>query len=68
MGAVDVVPFIPIRGASTDDCVALSQEVGAEIAERFGVPVYLYEESASSESRRNLAESARGSSKVSPRR
>lgn len=60
MGAVDVVPFIPIRGASMDDCVALSKEVGAEIAERFGVPVYLYEESASSEGRRNLAEIRKG--------
>jgi glutamate formiminotransferase len=60
MGAVDVVPFIPIRGASMEDCVALSKEVGAEIAERFGVPVYLYEESASSEARRNLAEVRKG--------
>ncbi len=60
MGAVDVVPFIPIRGATMDDCVALSKEVGAEIAERFGVPVYLYEESASSEGRRNLAEVRKG--------
>lgn len=60
MGAVDVVPFIPIRGASMEDCVALSKEVGAEIAERFGVPVYLYEESASSEARRNLAEIRKG--------
>ena len=60
MGAVDVVPFIPIRGASMEDCVALSREVGAEIAERFGVPVYLYEESASSEPRRNLAEIRKG--------
>ena len=60
MGAVDVVPFIPIRGASMEDCVALSKEIGAEIAERFGVPVYLYEESASSETRRNLAEIRKG--------
>jgi len=60
MGAVDVVPFIPIRGASMEDCVALSREAGAEIAERFGVPVYLYEDSASSELRRNLAEIRKG--------
>jgi glutamate formiminotransferase len=60
MGAVDVVPFIPIRGSSMDDCVALSREIGAEIAERFGIPVYLYEESASSEARRNLAEVRKG--------
>jgi glutamate formiminotransferase len=60
MGAVDVVPFIPIRGASTEDCVALSREVGEGIAARFAVPVFLYEESASSDARRNLAEVRKG--------
>jgi glutamate formiminotransferase len=60
MGAVDVVPFIPIRGATVEECVALSKEVGAEIAARFQVPVYLYEDSASSEKRRNLAEIRKG--------
>jgi glutamate formiminotransferase / 5-formyltetrahydrofolate cyclo-ligase len=60
MGAVDVVPFIPIRGATVEQCVALSREVGAEIAERFEVPVYLYEDSATSERRRNLAEIRKG--------
>lgn len=60
MGAVDVVPFIPIRGSSLEQCVALSREVGADIARRFAVPVYLYEESASGEGRRNLAEVRKG--------
>lgn len=60
MGAVDVVPFIPIRGSSVEGCVALSREVGGEIAERFGIPVYLYEDSASEEGRRNLAEVRKG--------
>jgi glutamate formiminotransferase len=60
MGAVDVVPFIPIRGSSVDECVALSREAGAAIAKDFGVPVYLYEDSASSEPRRNLAEIRKG--------
>ena len=60
MGAVDVVPFIPIRGSSVEQCVALSREVGAEVARRFGVPVFLYEESASSEKRRNLADVRKG--------
>jgi len=60
MGAVDVVPFIPIRGSSVEECVALSREVGAAIAARFAVPVYLYEESASAEHRRNLAEVRKG--------
>ena len=60
MGAVDVVPFIPIRGSSVDECVALSREAGAAIARDFGVPVYLYEDSATSEPRRNLAEIRKG--------
>lgn len=60
MGAVDVVPFIPIRGATVEECVALSRAVGAEVAARHGIPVYLYEDSAASEARRNLAEIRKG--------
>ncbi len=60
MGAVDVVPLIPIRGATMDECIALSREIGASVAQRWGIPVYLYEESASAESRRNLAEIRKG--------
>jgi len=60
MGAVDVVPFIPVRGSSVDECVALSREAGAAIAKDFGVPVYLYEDSATSELRSNLAEIRKG--------
>ena len=60
MGAVDVVPFIPVRGANVEECVALSREVAAEIASRHQIPVYLYEDSATSESRRNLAEIRKG--------
>ncbi len=60
MGAVDVVPFIPVRGSSVEECVALSREVGAAIASEFGIPVYLYEDSASAEHRRNLAEVRKG--------
>jgi glutamate formiminotransferase / 5-formyltetrahydrofolate cyclo-ligase len=59
MGAVDVVPFIPIRGATVEDCVALSREVGEEIGKR-GIPVYLYEDSASADHRRNLADVRKG--------
>ena len=44
LGAVDVVPFVPIEGATMADCVALAKKTGAAIAGRFGVPVYLYEE------------------------
>jgi glutamate formiminotransferase len=60
MGAVDVVPFIPVRGATVEECIALSRETGAEIADRFEIPVYLYEDSATSDFRRNLAEIRKG--------
>lgn len=46
MGAVDVVPFIPVRNATMEDCVALASEVAQAVAERFEVPVYLYAEAA----------------------
>ena len=38
LGAVDVIPFVPIRGATTADCVALARELGARLAERHGLP------------------------------
>ena len=60
LGAVDVVPFIPIEGATMAECVALAQEVGRAVAERFGVPIYLYEEAASAPHRRNLEDVRRG--------
>jgi len=60
VGAVDVVPFIPIEGAAMKDCVALAREVGQAVAERFQVPVFLYEEAASAPHRRNLEDVRRG--------
>jgi len=60
VGAVDVVPFIPIEGASMKDCVALAREVGQAVAERFQVPVFLYEEAAAAPHRRNLEDVRRG--------
>lgn len=55
MGAVDVVPLVPVRGVTMEDCVALSKRLGQEIWTRFKVPVYLYEESATRPERRDLA-------------
>jgi glutamate formiminotransferase / 5-formyltetrahydrofolate cyclo-ligase len=60
VGAVDVVPFIPIEGASMKECVALAREVGQAVAERFQVPVFLYEEAATAPHRRNLEDVRRG--------
>jgi glutamate formiminotransferase len=60
LGAVDVVPFVPIQGITMQDCVALAKDVGATVAERFGVPVYLYEEASSNPLRKNLEDIRRG--------
>jgi glutamate formiminotransferase len=60
LGAVDVVPFVPIESATMADCVALAKEVGHAVASRFGVPVYLYEEAATNPARRNLEDIRRG--------
>jgi glutamate formiminotransferase / 5-formyltetrahydrofolate cyclo-ligase len=60
LGAVDVVPFIPIEGVSMEECVRLAKETGAEVAERFQVPVYLYEEASANPSRKNLEDIRRG--------
>jgi glutamate formiminotransferase len=60
VGAVDVVPFIPIEGATMGDCVVLAREVGAAVAERLGIPVFLYEEAASAPHRHNLEDVRRG--------
>ena len=56
MGAVDVVPFIPLSGTSMEDCVRLAKEFGIEFAEEFQVPVFLYEEAATRPDRHNLAD------------
>ena len=60
LGAVDVVPFVPIEGATMADCVALAKDVAATVAERFALPVFLYEEAAASATRRNLEDIRRG--------
>jgi glutamate formiminotransferase/formiminotetrahydrofolate cyclodeaminase len=60
MGAADVVPFIPIDGVSVEDCVAMARHVGAEIAKRFQIPVYLYEAAAATPERQNLENIRRG--------
>ncbi|OLD66517.1 MAG: glutamate formimidoyltransferase [Acidobacteria bacterium 13_1_40CM_2_68_10] len=60
MGAVDVIPLVPIRGVRMQDCVALARDLGAAIAARHGLPVYLYEKAATAPHRRNLAEVRKG--------
>lgn len=60
IGAVDVIPFIPLRGATMDDCVALATRTAADVAERFAVPVFLYEAAARTPLRKNLEDIRRG--------
>jgi len=60
VGAVDVVPFVPIDGVTMADCVALAKDVGAAVAERFKVPVYLYEDASTNTTRKNLEDIRRG--------
>jgi len=60
IGAVDVVPFVPIEEATMADCVALARDVGAAVAAKHHLPVFLYEEAASAPARRNLEDIRRG--------
>jgi glutamate formiminotransferase / formiminotetrahydrofolate cyclodeaminase len=60
IGATDVVPFVPIDGVTIEDCVALANEAGREIWERYHIPVYLYEAAAQWPERGNLENIRRG--------
>jgi glutamate formiminotransferase len=60
LGAVDVVPFVPIEGVTMADCVALARETAGDIAARFEVPVFLYEAAAIAPARINLEDIRRG--------
>ena len=60
LGAVDVVPFVPIDGITMEGCVALARDVAADVASRFSLPVYLYEEASGNPARKNLEDIRRG--------
>lgn len=60
LGAVDVVPFVPIEGVTMPECVALAKDVAEEVARRHGLPVYLYEEASANPARKNLEDIRRG--------
>ncbi len=60
MGAVDVVPFIPISDISMDECVQIARQFADDYSARFKVPVFLYEQAATRPDRRNLAEVRKG--------
>ena len=60
IGAVDVVPFVPLADATMEECVALAKDTAALVAERCHIPVFLYEEAAATDDRRSLANIRRG--------
>ena len=60
MGAVDVTPLIPIEGVTMKECVELAKTIAADVANRFSLPVFLYEEASSNPARKNLEDIRRG--------
>lgn len=56
IGAADVVPFVPLRDATIQDCIAVARTVGQRVGDELNIPVYLYENAAQIETRRNLAD------------
>ncbi|MBL8057025.1 MAG: glutamate formimidoyltransferase [Anaerolineales bacterium] len=60
MGATDVVPFIPLRGVSMAECVAMARRLGERVGRELGLPVYLYEAAATRPERENLANIRKG--------
>lgn len=60
LGAVDVVPFVPVRGVTMQDCIALARDYARRVAAEHQLPVYLYEAAASFPQRRNLADIRKG--------
>jgi glutamate formiminotransferase len=60
IGAIDVLPFVPIEGVTMAECAALAHRVGREVWERYRIPVYFYEAAATRPERRNLEDVRRG--------
>ena len=60
MGAADVVPFIPLEGATMEDCIALARALGERVGKELEIPVFLYERAATRPERGNLADVRRG--------
>lgn len=60
IGAIDVIPFIPVKNMTMEECVQLADELAQEIAEKLEIPVYLYEEAAKISSRKALPDIRKG--------
>lgn len=64
IGATDVVPFVPVSGVSMEECVEVAKQLAKKVADELSIPVYLYEEAASSPENRNLADVRKGEYEV----
>ncbi len=60
LGAIDVVPFVPISNATVDDCIEISKQYGKIISEKLNIPIYLYESAQEKQYRKNLADIRKG--------
>jgi len=60
MGATDVVPFVPLKNITLEECVEVSKEFGERVNNELDIPIFLYENSASTEERRNLSTIRKG--------
>ncbi|CAN2924914.1 glutamate formimidoyltransferase [Streptococcus dysgalactiae] len=60
MGATDVCPFVPIKDITTAECVEISKQVAERINRELGIPIFLYEDSATRPERQNLAKIRKG--------
>jgi glutamate formiminotransferase / formiminotetrahydrofolate cyclodeaminase len=60
IGATDVVPFVPLSGATMDDCIAIAKRLGQRVGEELNIPVYLYEAAAARPQRANLENIRKG--------
>lgn len=60
MGATDVIPLVPVKDITVEECIKLSRELGKQIAEELYIPVFLYEDSATKSERKNLAAVRKG--------
>ncbi len=66
MGATDVCPFVPVEGATMQDCVEIARRLGRRVAEELGIPVYLYGEAATRPERRSLQDIRQGEYEALP--
>lgn len=60
MGAIDVVPFVPVKDTTMDECVTLAKRYGETVSALLNIPIFLYEEAAQKPERRNLADIRKG--------